>query len=278
MQDGKVLDEETRKKIRDGYSTVAQGKKAPCCAGATPEEDQAKVIGYSKEDFTSAPEDSYLGLGCGNPTAIASLREGEAVLDLGSGAGFDCFLAAGKVGKTGTVIGVDMTPEMIDKARKNASESGHDNVTFRLGEIENIPAGDNTVDVVISNCVIDLSPDKQRVFEEAFRVLKPGGRLMISDVVMETDLPDFAKEYIAANFDCIGRAIKKEDYLNLIESAGFEDVQVTDRKAFPVDILLLDPIGKQMVDEMRESGVAEEALEELVSSIASISVLGRKAL
>jgi ubiquinone/menaquinone biosynthesis C-methylase UbiE len=278
MQGQKMQGEETRKKIRDSYSGVAQEKDAPCCAGAALESNLGEIVGYSEEDFGSAPEDSYLGLGCGNPTAIASLRDGETVLDLGSGAGFDCFLAAGKVGKTGTVIGVDMTPEMIDKARRNAAESGHENVTFRLGEIENIPAADNCVDVVISNCVIDLSPDKKRVYEEALRVLKPGGRLMISDVVMESELPGFAREYMEANFDCIGRAIKKEDYLNLIRSAGFEDVQVTDQKAFPVDILLLDPIGKQMIDEMRESGVTEEALEELVGSIASISVLGRKAL
>ena len=161
------------------------------------------MIGYSEEEMTAVPEGANLGLGCGNPTAMASLKEGETVLDLGAGAGFDCFLAAGKVGPEGRVIGIDMTPEMLEKARENAQKGNFSNVEFRLGEIENLPVADGIIDIIISNCVINLVPDKDRVFSEAFRVLKPGGRIMVSDIVLTKELPDFIKNNMAAYVGCI---------------------------------------------------------------------------
>jgi arsenite methyltransferase len=171
------------------------------------------------------PEGANLGLGCGNPVALASLKKGEVVLDLGAGAGLDCFLAANKVGKTGKVIGVDMTPEMIDAARGNAQKNNYKNVEFRLGEIENLPVADNFVDVIISNCVINLSPDKPRVFQEAYRALKPGGRLMVSDMVLLKELPKAIKDSVEAYVGCIAGASMKDDYLKLIKDAGFKSVK-----------------------------------------------------
>ena len=198
-----------------------------CCAPVDMTTEISKRIGYSDEELGNVPEGSNLGLGCGNPVAIASLKKGEVVLDLGSGAGFDCFLSANQVGEEGKVIGVDMTSEMIDKARENAAGNNYRNVEFRLGEIENIPAPDNSVNVVISNCVINLSPDKEKVFEEAYRVLQSGGRVMVSDIVLLKNLPESIKNSIDAYAACIAGAIKKDDYLGAIEKAGFVDVEVT---------------------------------------------------
>jgi len=191
---------------------------------------QAKAVGYSGQELEHIPEESVMGLGCGNPTAIADLEEGEVVLDLGSGAGVDVFLAANKVGSTGRVIGVDMTEEMVDRATSIARDNGYRNVEFRLGEIEKLPAEDDSVDAIISNCVINLSPDKAKVFREARRVLKPGGRLTVSDIVTEGVLPDEIKCDPDAWAGCIAGALEQQEYLKVIKKAGFQDVQVLSSK------------------------------------------------
>lgn len=189
---------------------------------------------YKEEQLSSLPEGTDMGLGCGNPTALASLKEGETVVDLGSGGGIDCFLAAKAVGPGGRVIGIDMTPEMINKARVNAQKGKFSNVEFRLGEIENIPVDDNEADCIISNCVINLSPDKQKVFAEAYRILKPGGRLMVSDIVLTEELPDRVKKSVEAYVSCIAGAEMKDSYLGKLKDAGFTDIEVLEEVECPV--------------------------------------------
>jgi ubiquinone/menaquinone biosynthesis C-methylase UbiE len=185
--------------------------------------------------LSAVPEGANLGLGCGNPVAIASLKEGEVVLDLGSGAGFDCFLAANAVGDKGKVIGVDMTPEMLELARENAVKGGYENVEFRLGEIENLPVGDSSVDIVISNCVINLSPEKEKVFAEAFRVLKPGGRVMVSDMVLLRELPEEVLNSSEAYVGCIAGAVLKDKYVEAMKQAGFTDIKIISETVFPIE-------------------------------------------
>ena len=213
-----------REEVRRRYGATASGKSV--CADACCTSTSATALGYSAEDAAAAPEAANLGLGCGNPLAIASLKQGQVVLDLGSGAGFDCFLAAGAVGKSGRVIGVDMTHEMLGKARENAQENGFTNVEFRLGEIEALPVADNSVDVIISNCVINLSPEKQRVFNEAFRVLKPGGRLAVADMVATASLPDDIKSDWAAYTGCMAGAPQISDLEQMLRNSGFKDIKI----------------------------------------------------
>lgn len=215
------------------------------------------------------PEGSNLGLGCGNPVALASLKEGEVVLDLGSGAGFDCFLAANQVGKSGKVIGVDMTTEMLDRARENARKGGYANTEFRLGEIENLPVADNHVDVIISNCVINLSPDKEKVFREAFRVLKPGGRLMVSDIVLLKDLPEEIKNSVAAYLGCLAGAITKGEYLKAIQAAGFQETCVVGETTFPAEFLANDPTAGEIVKHLN---LPREKAKDLARSVVSMKV------
>src|SRR5262249_5595421 len=210
-----------REEVRRRYGAIASGKSAcadDCCAST-----DVIDLGYSAEDAAAAPEAANLGLGCGNPLAIALLKEGQVVLDLGSGAGFDCFLAARAVGKSGRVIGVDMTHEMLTKARDNAQKNGFTNVEFRLGEIEALPVADDSVDVIISNCVINLSPEKQRVFSEAFRVMKPGGRLAVADMVATALLPDDIKADWAAYTGCMSGASQITELEHMLQASGFEE-------------------------------------------------------
>jgi SAM-dependent methyltransferase len=231
-----TTNDEIRAAVRDTYGQIAlsgdAGCCAPvdaessCCAPATPVQLVSVQLGYSDQDLVSVPEGADLGLGCGNPQAIAALVAGETVLDLGSGAGFDAFLAARAVGDTGQVIGVDMTPAMVTKARANAETGGYANVEFRLGEIEHLPVADSTVDVIISNCVINLSPDKQAVFTDAYRVLKPGGRLAISDVVASADLPDEIKGDLALYSGCVAGASLVTDLQAMLAAAGFEQIRI----------------------------------------------------
>ena len=270
-----MKEDETRKIVREGYAKIAKQKSsccAPvtsCCGGTDRAQEISKKIGYTEEEMRAVPEEANLGLGCGNPVALASLKEGETVLDLGSGAGFDCFLASGKVGSTGRIIGVDMTPEMVEKARENARKGNYPNVEFRLGEIENLPVGDNSVDAVISNCVINLSPNKKRVFEEAFRALRPGGRLMVSDITLLKELPEEIRNSVAAYVGCVAGAISKKEYLEAIQAAGFEETKVVSEATFPTELLVNDPTAREVAKNLK---LSRERAKDLASSVVSIKV------
>lgn len=251
--------DEIREYIQNNYGRIAESKSmSGCCSGGCCCNDtsvnineSSLRIGYKEEELSSAPSESNMGLGCGNPTAIANLKEGEVVLDLGSGGGFDCFLARRQVGETGHVIGVDMTPEMIKLSRQNAKKSGYDNVEFRLGEIEHLPVEDESIDVIISNCVINLSLDKEQVFEEAYRVLKSGGRLSISDVVATAELPEQIKQDLTMMTGCIAGAEYVENIRDMLDSSGFKNIKLT-----PKDN------GKEII----KSWVADKNVEDYVTS------------
>lgn len=274
-----MTQEKIRKNVRDGYAKVARqqgsccGPASSCCGSGITPDTIAQNVGYREEDLTAVPEGSNLGLGCGNPIALASLKPGEIVLDLGSGPGFDCFLAAQRVGKTGRVIGVDMTPEMLARARENAGKGDYQNVEFRLGEIEHLPVADNSVDVVISNCVINLSPDKPQVFREAFRVLKLGGRLMISDTVVLKSLPEFLQQSMAAYVGCLSGAMRKQEYIDTVEAAGFQNVHIVKETPFSLDCIAHDPMAQAILGDARNSG---KLMKEIEGSLASIQITGIK--
>jgi arsenite methyltransferase len=274
-----MKEEKIKKAVRKGYAKIAK-EESSCCSPVKScyesnnmPESISKSIGYTVEELKSVPEGANLGLGCGNPVALASLKKGETVIDLGSGPGLDCFLAANRVGKNGKVIGVDMTPEMIEKARENAGKGNYDNVEFRLGEIENLPVADNFANVVISNCVINLVPDKKRVFRETFRVLKPGGRLMISDLVLLKELPDFIKNSVEAYVGCLSGAIRKEEYMAAIKKAGFKEVKIIQETSFPIELMVNDSTAKRLIENMK---IPMEKLKEVARSVVSIKVQGIK--
>ena len=273
-----MKNDDVKEFVKERYGKIAArsssccGAQTTCCTQA-PAESISQKIGYSQEEISAVSEAANLGLGCGNPLAIAALRPGDTVLDLGSGAGLDCFLAAKKTGPSGKVIGVDMTQEMIDKARKNARGHDFENVEFRLGEIENLPVDDRSVDVIISNCVINLSPDKPRVFKEAFRVLKPGGRLMVADIVLTKNLPLRIKNSVEAYVGCIGGAVLKEEYLKAIADAGFDSIEVIDAVPFTLDLVSSDP-GVQTA--LHDIELSDKENEELAKTIESIRVSGMK--
>jgi SAM-dependent methyltransferase len=271
-----MLKEDVRKVVREGYGKIAREsgaccgpEAAGCGCGPGSAEEISRAIGYSDTELTSVPEGANLGLGCGNPTAIGSINPGETVLDLGSGAGFDAFLAAAKVGETGEVIGVDMTPDMIDKARGNRRKGGYTNVDFRLGEIENLPVANNSVDVVISNCVINLSMDKSRVFREALRVLRPGGRLMVSDIALLKESPEAVRDSEASYVACIAGAVMKDEYLEMVKGAGFGDVTVIGETAFSLDSITSGETAKGIVEGLN---LPPDQAGEALKTIASINV------
>ena len=271
---------EIQETVRKKYASVAIGANKCCCGGpssccsSSSAVQISEAIGYSQEQMASVPEGANLGLGCGNPVALASLREGETVVDLGSGAGFDAFLAATAVGDSGRVIGVDMTPEMISKARENAAKGGCRNVEFRLGEIEHLPVADNSVDIIISNCVINLSPEKPQVFAEAYRVLRPGGRLAVSDIVLLKPLPPALANSVAAYVGCLAGASLKEDYLAMLRQAGFTQVEVVGESSFNIGDMANDPMVAAILEEAR-LGVDEA--REAGRSVVSLKVIAHKA-
>lgn len=271
-----MKDQELKDAVKESYSRVAKNATSCCssgCCGSAKPQQISKKIGYTEEQMQAVPAGSNLGLGCGNPIALASLKEGETVLDLGSGAGFDCFLASNAVGPRGVVIGVDMTEEMLARARANARQGGYGNVEFRLGDIEALPVEDNFVDIIISNCVINLVPDKRKAFQEAFRVLRPGGRLMVSDIVLKKRLPDFIRQSIEAYVGCVTGALPMDRYLDAIKSAGFEDVSVMEESDFPLDCMTSDPTGQAILKSLQGS---EEEIKKVEGSIASVKVRGFK--
>jgi arsenite methyltransferase len=274
-QNPKLNDKKIKGIVQERYSKIAKqstsccGSTNPCCTPSNTVEHIGKAVGYDEEELRSVPENANLGLGCGNPVALASLREGEIVLDLGAGAGFDCFLAAKKVGEKGKVIGIDMTKEMVEKARENARKGQYNNVEFKLGEIEDLPMETDSVDVVISNCVINLSPNKKKVFWEAFRVLKPGGRFMICDLVLLSDLPESVKKSVQAYTGCIAGAIRKEEYLKLIEDAGFKKIEVQGEEFFSLGLEPEDAMAKAIVEETK---LPPERLTEVARTVVSIKI------
>ncbi|MHC1729562.1 MAG: arsenite methyltransferase [Syntrophobacteraceae bacterium] len=267
--------DEIKKAVRSGYAKVALqnvsccGSKASCCGSGGALEQISRKVGYRDEELNAVPEGANLGLGCGNPVALASLSPGETVIDLGSGAGFDCFIAAAQVGRSGKVIGIDMTPEMVEKARQNALKGEFENVEFRLGEIERIPVPEGHADVVISNCVINLSPDKKQVFREAYRILKPGGRLMVSDIVLLRELPEAVRSSVEAYVGCIAGAERKDDYLAWLEAAGFQEIKVIAEDTLPIELVAADPAAQAVCAGLNLS--AEEA-RDLLTAVVSVKV------
>ncbi len=261
----KTVTEDIRAVVREKYGEIAE-KGGSCCeegagCGCGCVTEVLGAIGYSAEQAAAIPEGANLGLGCGNPLAYAAARPGETVLDLGSGAGIDCFLAAREVGPSGRVIGVDMTPAMIEKARANAAKGGYANVEFRLGEIEHLPVADASVDLVISNCVVNLSPHKDQVFREAFRALRPGGRMVVSDLVLTRPLPPELKRRVDLLVGCVAGASLRDDYLRLMREAGFSGVEIAAENAYEVGL-----------PNLAEGSVEREAF----ATVRSVKVRARK--
>ena len=275
--------------LRESYARVAKNPSS-CCSDISSSADCSilaahpgevgRKIGYNQTDLQAVPPGSNLGLGCGNPIAFASIKKGERVLDLGSGAGIDCFLASPIVGLAGLVIGVDMTPEMVRRARENTKDhllkGGYDNVQFREGEIESLPVESCSVDIVISNCVINLVSDKEQAFREAFRVLKPGGRLAVSDIVLNKSLPDFILKSIEVHAGCVAKISSRDRYLDALRSAGFGEVRVIGEFLMPIDCMANDPSGRAISLSLKGCAGEIERMKKLQGSISSITVSASK--
>jgi SAM-dependent methyltransferase len=262
-----------KESVKNGYGQIAARPTGgflshffACCNPAEVANGVSQKIGYSEADLQSVPNGANMGIGCGNPLALARLKPGDHVLDLGSGAGFDCFLAAPLVGPTGKVTGIDLTEEMVEKARKNARKGNYSNVEFIHGDIENLPLPDNSIDVIISNCVLNLSTEKAKIFKEAWRVLKPGGALTISDVVLLRELPDFIKTSVEGYIACIAGAEKIDHYRTYALEAGFGDLTINTKTNFPVELLLTDPIAQKIVTDFN---LNEAQIQQISESIIS---------
>lgn len=271
-----------KQSVIEGYGKLAKSTKSglfsklfACCDSTENAAKVGEAIGYSKEELATVPENSNLGVGCGNPSASARIMEGEIVVDLGSGAGFDAFIVAPIVKETGKVIGVDLSDDMLDLARRNAQKGNYENVEFVKGDIEDLPLSDKIADHIISNCVINLSLNKDKVYKEAFRILKKGGRLSVSDIVLEKELPDFVKNSLTGHIACVSGAEKIEDYLKYIEDAGFSNIKIESKASFPLELMLSDPQIAKIAKEMNFNVDSEEA-KDIASRVASISITAIK--
>jgi len=271
-----------KKSVVESYGKLAKAaggnflsKLFACCNPSKLANEVGEKIGYSKTEMQSVPEGANLGVGCGNPSALAKIEQGQTVVDLGSGAGFDAFLVAPLVAGNGKVIGIDLSDDMLALARKNTEKSGYENVEFIKGDIEDLPLENNIADHIISNCVINLSLNKGVVYQEAYRVLKPGGRLAISDIVLEKELPDFVKDSLAGHIACVSGAEKLDNYLQYVKDAGFQDIRIETKTTFPLELMLSDPIVKQFAKQMNFDLNSEEA-KDIASRVTSISLSAKK--
>lgn len=271
-----------KQSVIKSYGMLAKSKNSgilsslfACCAPTKHATEIAENIGYSKEELQEVPEDANLGVGCGNPTALTKINAGETVVDLGSGAGFDAFIVSKHVGDTGKVIGIDLSEDMLKLAKKNASKGNYQNTEFVKGDIEALPLEDNIADHVISNCVINLSLNKGQVYGEAYRVLKEGGKLSISDIVLEKELPDFVKNSLVGHIACVAGAEKLEDYLLYVYNAGFKNVTIESKTKFPLELMLTDPQIMKVARQMNFSLDSQEA-KDIASRVSSISLSATK--
>jgi len=268
--------------VVESYSQLAKTAKGKlvsklfaCCDLSEHSKSVAAAIGYSEADIHAVPENSNLGVGCGNPSAQTNIQEGDVVVDLGSGAGFDAFIVSRQVGPSGKIIGVDLSDEMLALANRNALKGNYQNTKFIKGDIEEIPLEDNCADHVISNCVINLSNRKDKVYKEAYRILKPGGKISISDVVLERELPNFIKDSLAGQVACVSGAEKLSAYLNYVKEAGFKNIEIVDEKEFPLELMLLDPQINKIAKLMNFDVTGDEA-KDIASRVKSISLVATK--
>lgn len=271
-----------KKSVVESYGKLAKStqnrllsKLFPCCGPTDNAHQVGEIIGYTKDELNSVPEGSNLGVGCGNPSAFAEMKKGETVVDLGSGAGFDAFIVSSIVGEKGSVVGVDLSDDMLDLANKNAKKGNYTNVEFIKGDIEALPIDDHVADHVISNCVINLSLNKGAVYKEAYRVLKKGGRLSISDIVLEKELPDFVKNSLAGHIACVSGAEKLDDYLQYVVDAGFKDIKIETKANFPLEVMLTDPQVMKMAKDMNFN-LNSEGAKDIASRVSSITLSAYK--
>lgn len=270
-----------KQSVIDSYGKLASTRQKSglfnlfSCCDSSSAAQVAEKIGYTQAELASAPEESNLGVGCGNPLALAEIKESHVVLDLGSGAGFDAFLASPLVGDHGKVIGEDLSDQMLALARKNARKRNYTNVEFIKGDIEDLPLEDNSIDYIISNCVINLSQNKRAVYQEAFRVLKRGGKLAISDIILEAELPEHIKRSLAAHIACVSGAERLSTYLQQIELAGFQDICIEKKTPFPIELMLTDPQILKLARELKFDLNSQEA-REMASSVYSITITAHK--
>lgn len=270
-----------KKSVIEGYGKIATRPKKKgvlsklfaCCDPDKMVEEVSHKIGYSATELQTVPEGANMGIGCGNPLALAKISKGDTVLDLGSGGGFDCFLASPLVGETGKVIGVDITEEMIHRAKQNAEKGNYKNVEFLKGDIEQLPIKDNTIDLIISNCVLNLSTQKGEVFKEAYRVLKNGGEMTISDIVLLEELPDFIRNSVQGYVACIAGAEKIENYFEYATQAGFSNIKVETKNTFPLELLMTDPIAQKIVADFNLSA---EQINHISNAITSVTLSATK--